>query len=197
MMDQKKVDIWIPIYIGDYLGDTLHLSTELHGAYFLMLLAYWRKGGSFPDDDSYLANVTKLSPNAWSNARSIIEDFFQISEGRWSHKRLERQLKESAELRIKSHYKAVKANEARWKGKDAERSEPDSQSQIINYHWIPSNQVIDAVAETVNFPEKFVIDAAIGFAAHFNGRKFTDDETISQLVKWTNREIKFQTPKQR
>jgi uncharacterized protein YdaU (DUF1376 family) len=86
-----KVDIWMPIYIGDYLGDTMRLTTEQHGAYLLMLMEYWRTG-PLPDDDDELAAITKLDVDRWLAHRKKLSRFFVIEDGVWRQKRIEREL---------------------------------------------------------------------------------------------------------
>jgi uncharacterized protein YdaU (DUF1376 family) len=116
---EVKTDIWMPIYIGDYLADTSRLTTEQHGAYLLLLMDYWRSG-KLPNDDAVLMQITKLSPNAWSNAQAILKQFFIIEDGFLIHKRVEIELEKSLENKTKSHNRAVAAAEARWgKNKDA------------------------------------------------------------------------------
>ena len=39
---------YLPIWIGDYLKETRHLSTEEHGAYLLLLFQYWTRQEAFP-----------------------------------------------------------------------------------------------------------------------------------------------------
>ena len=51
----------MPVYIGDYLADTMHLSTEQHGAHLLLLFHLWRRG-ILHDDDVVPAQITGLDP---------------------------------------------------------------------------------------------------------------------------------------
>ena len=79
---------WMPLYVGDYLGDTGHLTTAQHGAYLLLMMHYWRKG-ELPDDDRQLCKITKLSLRTWCEYRPTLQDFFY--EG-WKHKRIDAEL---------------------------------------------------------------------------------------------------------
>jgi uncharacterized protein YdaU (DUF1376 family) len=79
---------WMPLYIGDYLGDTGHLTTTQHGAYLLLMMHYWRKG-EIPDDDKQLCKITKMPLKIWIEYRPIIQDFF--CDG-WRHKRIDEEI---------------------------------------------------------------------------------------------------------
>ena len=78
----------MPLYVGDYLGDTGHLTTTQHGAYLLLMMHYWRKG-ELPDDDKQLSKITKLPFKTWCEYRPTLQDFFH--EG-WKHKRIDAEL---------------------------------------------------------------------------------------------------------
>lgn len=84
----KKTDTWMPWYVADYLADTTHLSTERHGAYCLMLMAAWKRGGTLPKDDQQLAEVTKLGMAKWKASKEVLLEFFMDDGTHYSHKRV-------------------------------------------------------------------------------------------------------------
>ena len=86
---RAETGAWMPMYWADYLGDTTHLSTEEHGAYLLLIATYWRRAKPLPDDDRWLANVTKLSLKRWKKARPIVTAFFLQADGPLTHERVE------------------------------------------------------------------------------------------------------------
>lgn len=108
-----KTDIWMPLYVADYLADTGRLTTEQHGAYLLIIMDYWRNGAP-PDDDAVLAQIARMTPDAWRNARSILQAFFEQCSGMWVHKRVEQELAAAAVNREVAQLRAKTAAEARW-----------------------------------------------------------------------------------
>jgi len=91
-MMSARPDSWMPLYWGDYLRDTMHLRTEGHGAYLLLIGAYWTSGMPLPDDDEHLAAVSRLDMKAWKRLRPTLERFFDVSDGAWRHKRIDAEL---------------------------------------------------------------------------------------------------------
>lgn len=87
-----KVDLWMPLYITDYLGDTMHLSTEQHGAYILLLMTAWKRDGSLPDDDVQLRQITRLSEKSWSLAGPILRCFFVAKNGELRNSRVDTEI---------------------------------------------------------------------------------------------------------
>jgi len=113
---------WMPLYVGDYLGDTGHLTTAQHGAYLLLMMHYWRKG-ELPDDDRQLSKITKLPLKTWCEYRATLQDFFH--EG-WKHKRidaeLEKMMRVSAKRAIAGQKGGIGSALARMKLENASRS---------------------------------------------------------------------------
>lgn len=110
-----KTDIWMPLYIGDYLADTMHLTCEQHGVYMLLLMAYWRKGCPLPSNDMALAATCRLSIDAWSTHKAVLMQFFDTSSGiDWVHHRVEKEMALAIEKKEKAVDKAKKAAEAKW-----------------------------------------------------------------------------------
>ena len=93
----SETGAWMPMYWADYFGDTTHLTTLEHGAYILLLGTYWRRGRPLPDDDKWLAIVCKLTPKRWRVVRQKVSHLFQIKDGQWEHKRLEKEILKSSE----------------------------------------------------------------------------------------------------
>lgn len=94
----KKSDTWMPFYVTDYLGDTMHLSTTQHGAYLLLLLACWKAGGDLPDDDSQLSAITRMSVADWRKSAPVLRRFFDPADGLLSHGRVKHELQKAKEL---------------------------------------------------------------------------------------------------
>lgn len=87
----EKPDLWMPLYLGSYIADTLRFTTEQHGAYLLIIMDYWRNGPP-PDDNQVLAQISKLALARWKAHRVVIAPKFQIANGVWKHKRIEHEL---------------------------------------------------------------------------------------------------------
>jgi uncharacterized protein YdaU (DUF1376 family) len=95
----SKVDIWMPIYIGDYLRDTEELSAEEHGAYILLLMHYWLKGGIIGSNVDRLSRVARTTPETCS---FILGYYFTLDGGNYKNKRADDEMANAESRRLAS-----------------------------------------------------------------------------------------------
>ena len=79
---------YMPLYTSDYLGDTTELTTLQHGAYLLILMVMWNRGGSLPNDHEALRKIARLSKANWRKVWPDIERFFTVDGDQISQKKL-------------------------------------------------------------------------------------------------------------
>lgn len=108
---ENNYKAYMPLWVGDYISDTQHLSTLEHGVYLLLLMHYWRNG-ALTDDKSKLMRITRVS--RYKIIHNILLEFFHLKDGKWCNARLEKEI-----LRIQIHKEkrvnsAKIASKARW-----------------------------------------------------------------------------------
>ena len=82
---------YIQLYVADYLADTMHLTTEDHGAYLLLIFNYWQTGKAIPK--KRLPSVTRMSNERWADVEETLKEFFiETPTGEWFHPRIEADL---------------------------------------------------------------------------------------------------------
>ena len=110
-MARSKSDVWMPIYIGDYLADTMRLSTVQHGAYFLLMMEYWRQG-PLPDNADELSAIVRADRKTWDKSIwPVLKRYFTLGDDGLLHqKRADEERANASGLKAKR----TAAAQARW-----------------------------------------------------------------------------------
>lgn len=89
---------YIPLYIDDYDAATAHLSAAEDGVYGRLLRLAWRTPGcSLPNDPVWIARKIRLSSDEFERiAAPVLAEFFTLSRGRLSQRRLKREFDDIA-----------------------------------------------------------------------------------------------------
>jgi len=114
-------DTWMPLFVGDYLADTMHLNGAQHGAYLLLLMNYWRNG-PLPTDEGQLAAIARTERKPWAkDVWPAIRQFFTLIDGRYHQKRADKELARAKDISSKKRAAA----EARWSNGSTHEDPPD------------------------------------------------------------------------
>jgi uncharacterized protein YdaU (DUF1376 family) len=137
-MSDAKTDIWMPLYVGDFLADTSHLDAERSGCYMLWLMHYWRKG-PLTANVTDLVGIGKLRSNdAPSIAQALLVEFFKLEDdGLYHQKRSDREIAKWQSKRLKAKEKASIAAQTRW-GSNAPSNAPSNQQAMLGSCPSPS-----------------------------------------------------------
>ena len=77
---------FMPLWVADFVGDTLDLGAKEIGAYMLILMAMWGRDGYLPNDAKKLQRVARCGrdwPDVWSSIQHyLVVDGDRITQGR-------------------------------------------------------------------------------------------------------------------
>lgn len=108
-MAEHKVDIYMPLYVRDFLTSTFGWSAEERGHYLVLLMIAWDRGG-LPED---LGQLERLSPGV-SGVWHLLADKFPVSDdGQRRNGRLEKHRDRCVELKEKRVEAAKRAAAAK------------------------------------------------------------------------------------
>jgi len=137
----SRTDTWMPLYIGDYLADTMHLTALEHGAYLLLIMTYWR-GGPLPDCDAKLARIARCKGAEWESIKDTIREFFRAKDGLLFHRRIENERKKAQKNRKISAENGRKGGLAKAenskRNQDVASGRQDSASDLLEIRQTPS-----------------------------------------------------------
>jgi uncharacterized protein YdaU (DUF1376 family) len=151
-------DTWMAFYVGDYVKNTLKLTTRQHGAYLLLILACWQDGGSIDGDDETLATVTKLSLRDWLKERPKLAPYFEVTPQRWTHRRVVRELADAGEITQRRSEAGRIAAAKRWQsGRTANRMRHGQQNDAPSPSQSPSPSPSQAPALEARAPQAKLI----------------------------------------
>lgn len=77
----------MPLWVADFLADTMDLDAKEVGAYMLILMAMWSRDGYLPADQKKLQRVARVGRD-WPKIWGALEAYFQTDGERIWNKRL-------------------------------------------------------------------------------------------------------------
>ena len=116
MPADTRVDVYLPLYVRDFLTSTIGWSAEERGHYLTLLMIQWDRGG-LPEQ---IADLERLSPGVGGCWAVLSEKFPACDDGARRNAKLEEHRTRCVEIREKRSQAGKSAASGRWSG-DASR----------------------------------------------------------------------------
>jgi uncharacterized protein YdaU (DUF1376 family) len=119
---------WMPLYIGDFLSDTMHLGATETGIYIRLIMHCWEHG-RIPRDARQLALISHCDTRIWHRYQETVLQFFHpVDASTMHHRRVSAELLRSDE--ISSKRKEAGSRSAESRASKNEQLQTQSQSQL-------------------------------------------------------------------
>ena len=123
---------FLPLYTGDYLRDTRHLTPQKHGVYLLLLMHCWDQKGPLPLDEQECAGIANCrSSDEIDSLRYILAKYFTRMEDGLYCLRMQREIERANAI-------SNKRKSAGAKGYQAKAKQLLSKSQAIGTTLTPT-----------------------------------------------------------
>ena len=68
---------WMPLFWGDFLANTMHLSAQEAGAYLFLIAHAWENEGEIPAEHARLCRIAHVRQEWWKRVWKTLEPFFE------------------------------------------------------------------------------------------------------------------------
>ena len=68
---------WMPLFWGDFLANTMHLSAQEAGAYLFLIAHAWEHDGKIPAEPARLCRIAHVRQEWWKRVWKALEHFFE------------------------------------------------------------------------------------------------------------------------
>lgn len=107
---------FLPLYVGDYLKDTQHLTPQKHGVYLKLLMHCWSIQGPVPLDEQEAAGIANCrSADEIDSLRYVLSRYFTKMEDGWYQKRMQLEIERAENLSERRSSAGRKGYEAKAK----------------------------------------------------------------------------------
>lgn len=87
---------FLPLYTGDYIRDTRHLTPQKHGIYLLLLMHCWDQKGPAPLDEQECAGIANCrSADEIESLRYVLSKYFTKMDDGWYNLRMQGEIERS------------------------------------------------------------------------------------------------------
>lgn len=169
---------FMPLWVADFVGDTLDLDAKEIGAYMLILMTMWGRDGYLPSDEKKLQRVARCGRD-WPRVWASLSHYFTVDGDRITQGRLLLELQKVAAKREVNAQHGARGGKAK---------ALKSKGQALANATVPLQQPEPYREET----EAKASDASVDFAKQlwdrgvaFLGRHGTQDRQARTLIgKW-------------